>query len=212
MSDPRLSQTICAPGQDLRHNQGYTFTIPPLDGNSYHQNTTGFSILKYVEFNTLNSATIDGENKSQAPAIQFRYADILLNYAEALAELNGAANASTIISILQPLRDRVGMPSVDFDREYNTNSDYPFSDLDKYIQAVRRERRVEKAIEGRRLEDILRWAAADVLMKGKTPYGALFVVSDLENAYTTLVYDQPSGNDLYLGGHASEQHRDGVGA
>lgn len=205
--DPRLSQTVCLPGQELRPNKGYTFTLPPLDGNSYHQNTTGFSVLKYVEFNTTNQATVDGEGKSQAPAIQFRYADILLNYAEALAELDGAGNAAKIAEALKPLRDRVGMPGVDFDREYNTDASYPFRSLNKYIQVVRRERRVEKALEGRRLEDILRWAAADILIKGQTPKGALFVGSNLKDAYSTLVYDQPSGNNLYLSGKPGDALR-----
>lgn len=67
-----------------------------------------------------------------------------MNYAEALAEKNGAANAGKIIEILHPLRERAGMPDIDFDREYNTSAEYPFRNLDKYIQAVRRERRVEK--------------------------------------------------------------------
>lgn len=205
--DPRLSQTVCLPGQELRPNKGYTFMLPPLDGNSYHQNTTGFSVLKYVEFNTTNQATVDGEGKSQAPAIQFRYADILLNYAEALAELDGAGNAVKIAEALKPLRDRVGMPGVDFDREYNTDASYPFRSLNKYIQVVRRERRIEKALEGRRLEDILRWAAADILIKGQTPKGALFVGSNLKDAYSTLVYDQPSGNNLYLSGKPGDALR-----
>ncbi|MGL4328139.1 MAG: RagB/SusD family nutrient uptake outer membrane protein, partial [Tannerellaceae bacterium] len=161
----------------------------------------------YVEFNTTNQATVDGEGKSQAPAIQFRYADILLNYAEALAELDGAGNAAKIAEALNPLRSRVGMPGVDFDREYNTDASYPFRSLNKYIQAVRRERRVEKALEGRRLEDILRWAAADLLIKGQTPKGALFIGSNLKDAYSTLVYDQPSGNNLYLSGKPGDERR-----
>ena len=55
------------------------------------------------------------------------------------------ANVYKIAAALKPLRYRVGVPEVDFDREYNTASDYPFKDLDNYIQAVRRERRVETA-------------------------------------------------------------------
>lgn len=207
LRDPRLSQTICTPGQPLRPNNTFIFNLPPLDGTSYFQNTTGFSILKYVEFNTTNSSTIDGESKSQAAAIQFRYADILLNYAEALAEINGAANAAAIKEVLKPLRDRVDMPDVDFDREYNTDPDYPFKNLDKYIQAVRRERRIEKALEGRRLEDILRWAAADILITGKTPKGALFIGSNLETAFTNLRYDLPSGNNLFLDGKPGDSRR-----
>ncbi|MGL4851170.1 MAG: RagB/SusD family nutrient uptake outer membrane protein [Phocaeicola sp.] len=207
LRDPRLSQTVCLPGQTLRPNNDYIYSLPPLDGNSYHQNTTGFSVLKYVEFNPVNQATIDGEGKSQAPAIQFRYADILLNYAEALAELDGAANAQIIVTALNPLRLRVGMPDVDFDREYNSDPAYPFAHLNKYIQAVRRERRIEKALEGRRLEDILRWAAADVLIKGQTPKGALFIGSNLENSYVDLVFDQTSGNNLYLTGSSVDAKR-----
>lgn len=208
LRDPRLSQTVCLPGQALRPGNAYVYGLPPLDGNSYHQNTTGFSLLKYVEFNTANEATVDGEYKSQAPAIQFRYADVLLNYAEALAELDGAANAGLIREAIRPLRDRVGMPHVDFDREFNAAEDYPFRHLDKYVQAVRRERRVEKACEGRRLFDILRWAAADVLIVGKTPTGALFVGSNLENAYGgRLVYDQAGGNNLFLTGRQGDSRR-----
>lgn len=206
--DPRLAQTICLPGQVLRPNNQYIFELPPLDGNSYDQNTTGYSILKYVEFNTTYEPTIDGEGKSQTPAIQVRYADVLLNYAEALAELGGAKYETEIKGAIQPLRDRVGMPGLDFDREYNTNEDYAFKSLDKYIQAVRRERRVEQAFEGKRLIDIFRWAAADVLIHNQTPKGALFTGSNLEGAYgNRLIYDQDKGNNLYLTGKKGDTKR-----
>ena len=214
--DPRLSQTVCLPGQPLRPNNEYVFQYPPLNGNSYHQNTSGYSVLKYVEFNTTYQPTVEGEFSSQAPAIQVRFADVLLNYAEALAELDGAGNAARIQSALKPLRDRVGMPGVDFAREYNTDPEYPFNNLDMYIQAVRRERHVEKALEGCRLNDILRWAAADVLIHGKTPVGALFVGSDLEEQNQAdgfyakdglLVYDQAEGNNLYLTGNPGDALR-----
>lgn len=211
--DPRLSQTICTPGQELKPGGAYTFTIPPLHVQGYKHNTTGYAILKHVEYDTDYQPAIDGEGKSQSPAIQIRYADVLLNYAEALAELDGPANATKIIEALRPLRERVGMPNVDFDKEYNTNPNYPFHQLDKYIQAVRRERRVETAIEGKRLYDILRWAAANVLIQGETPQGALFIGSDLPNnkAYhdpkTPLVYDQEKGNNLYLTGTPTDANR-----
>ena len=72
---------------------------------------------------------------------------------------------------------------MDFDREYNTSTDYPFRNLNKYIQAVRRERRVEQAIEGRRLTDIFRWAAAEELLRGWWPTGARYVGTDLEEHF-----------------------------
>ncbi len=203
LRDPRLAQTVCIPGQQLRPDDTPPYyMVPPLVGtSSYNQNMTGYSLLKHVQIDYTGS--LDAEFKGATPAIQFRYADILLNYAEALAELDGTANSQKIIIALQPLRDRIGMPAIDFDREYNQENDYPFRHLDKYIQAVRRERRIEKACEGRRLEDILRWAAADELIVGKWPKGALFIGSNLENhpQYDgKLIYDQSSGNTLFLTG------------
>lgn len=208
LRDPRLSQTVCPPGQKLRPD-AEPYEVPPLIGTSaYNQNLTGYSLLKHVQVDY--TGNLDAEYKGATPAIQFRYADVLLNYAEALAELDGAGNAQEIITALHPLRQRAGMPDVDFDREYNTESDYPFRHLNKYIQAVRRERRVEQACEGRRLQDILRWAAADELIVGKWPEGALFTGSNLDGneAYNgKLVYDQASGNNLYLTGKPGDALR-----
>lgn len=177
--DPRLAQTVATPGTQMKPD-GSVYEFPPLDVTTYHQNTTGFSMLKFNEYDTNYEATVSGEGKSQAPAIQYRYAEVLLMYAEALAELDGAGNANDIKNALLPLRERAGMPEVDFDREYNTASDYPFKNLDKYIQAVRRERRVELALEGYRFDDICRWAAADQLISAILPLGALYQGSTLE--------------------------------
>lgn len=194
LRDPRLSQTVFMPGQQIK-NDGTLYVWPPLDATDYHQNTIGYSILKYEEFNASTYAAYKTANSSQAPAIQVRYADILLNYAEALAELDGANNASEIQKALHPLRVRVNMPDVDFDREYNTDADYPFHNLDKYIQAVRRERRVEKALENCRLTDILRWAAADELIVGKTPTGALYTGSTLGEHFEGIM---TVGSNIWL--------------
>ena len=202
LRDPRLSQTICMPGQSMGST---TYEFPPLDATDFNQNTTGYSMLKYLEFNTSNSAAFTTDGQSQAPAIQVRYADILLNYAEALAELGGAANASRIESALNQLRDRVDMPHVDFNREYNTESDYPFRNLDPYIQAVRRERRVEKAFENTRLTDILRWAAADVLINGVTPTGALYTGSNLGTEFEGILSEE--AGTIRLTGNAGDTYR-----
>jgi len=207
LRDPRLSQTVCMPGQQLRPDEG-PYKLPPLTGASYHKNETGYSILKHVQIDFKGS--LDAEFRGSTPGIQFRYAEVLLNYAEALAELDGAANAAKIVELVSPLRKRVGMPEMDFDREYNTSADYPFHALDKYLQAVRRERRVELAIEGKRFDDIMRWAAAQELIVGQRAVGALFVGSNLENnpAYGgKLVYDKATGNNLYLTGKTGDELR-----
>ena len=181
------------------------YTIPPLIGTSaYNNNISGYSLLKHVQIDYTGS--LDAEYKGATPAIQkFRYADVLLNYAEALAELNGAANAQTIVEALHPLRARVGMPDVDFDREFNSDPALSPSPTSTSIsRLVRRERRIEKACEGRRFEDILRWAAAEEIFVGKWHQGAPFSpAARLENepAYATLKYDQPSGTPSSFSGN-----------
>ena len=206
--DPRLAQTVCTPGQRLRRDEIRPYVVPPLLGEAYHQNVTGYSLLKHVQIDY--EGNLDAEYKGATPGIQFRYADILLDYAEALAELDGATHAAEIITILHPLRARVAMPDMDFDREYNTESDYPFRSLNKYIQAVRRERRVEQACEGRRFKDIIRWAAAEDLIVGKRAIGALFKGSNLENHPSyggRLIYDAPKNNNLFLTGTPTDALR-----
>jgi hypothetical protein len=141
---------------------------------------------------------------------------VLLNYAEAVAELGESPDL--VAHALQPLRARAGMPPVDFDREYNTQADYPFSNMDKVNQSVRRERRVELAAEGMRLDDIFRWSAADELIVGRRPLGALFVGSNLAKENTPsgfykdalLYYDNaPTGKSInfYLTGNAQSAWR-----
>ena len=206
--DPRLAQTVATPGQVLRPDEPEGYSLPPFIGTSaYNSNCSGYSLLKHVQIDYTGS--LDAEFHGATPAIQVRYADVLLNCAEALAELGGAANSAEIIATLSPLRQRAGMPDVDFDREYNTDPSYPFAGLDKYVQAVRRERRVEQACEGRRWDDIMRWAAADVLIAGQWPQGVLFTGSDLETApeYDGLKYDQASGNQIYLTGAPGDPYR-----
>lgn len=206
--DPRLSQTVALPGQHLQPGNAYVVGFPSLagDGSAFGTNMTGYVMLKHVQIDYTGDRI--SEYKGSTPAIQFRYADVLLNYAEALAEKGGAANASKIIEVLHPLRERVGMPDVDFDREYNTSADYPFKQLDKYVQAVRRERRVEKALEGRRIVDIFRWAAAEELIIGQRAHGALFIGSNLPEQYgPELKYDLSAGNNMYLTGAPGDAER-----
>jgi hypothetical protein len=213
LRDPRLSQTAGKPGDPLQPNVPAP-AFPPLNQSGFNRNVTGYPLHKFLEYNSA-SAVLD-DYKSNAPAIYFRYAEVLLNYAEAQAELGG--NPADIAAALNPLRARVGMPNVDFDREYNTDPSYPFSNLSNIIQIVRRERRVELASEGFRLQDIFRWASADQLIAGKLPLGALFVGSDLASANTAggffgsslLYYDNaPAGKsiNLYLTGSAGDAKR-----
>jgi hypothetical protein len=104
--------------------------------------------------------------------IFIRYAEVLLNYAEAKAEL-GTIAQSDIDKSINVLRDRVAMPHLNLG-SIVTDPNWDFPSLSPAINEIRRERRVEMAFEGFRLDDVLRWAAADELITGKTFKGVLY--------------------------------------
>lgn len=213
LRDPRLSQTVGVPGQPLRPVNVLVPSYPPIDQTGFSRSTTGYPLHKFLEYS--NASATSDDFKSMVPAIAMRYAEVLLNYAESIAELGG--DQTLIINALKPLRDRVGMPAVDFSREYNSSPDYTFRNLSPVLQAVRRERRVELACEGFRIDDIYRWAAADIILVGKRQLGTLFTGSDMISQNTTtgfykgvLYYDTaPAGKsiNLYLSGNAGDAIR-----
>ena len=105
----------------------------------------------------------------ESPGMIYRYAEALLNYAEAKAELGSITQDDLNISV-NKLRARVGMPEMKLDNiAIDPNWDFPT--LSPLINEIRRERRIELACEGYRLTDILRWAAADELIVGTRPKG-----------------------------------------
>jgi len=88
-----------------------------------------------------------------------RYAEVLLTYAEAKIELNELDN--TVYDAINQVRNRVAMPDVSADRIGNQ---------DKMRQLVRRERKVEFALEGLHHVDMRRWGIGD-LENGQPTYG-----------------------------------------
>lgn len=105
----------------------------------------------------------------ETPAIVYRYGEVLLNFAEAKAEL-GTITQDDIDKSIKLLRDRVGMPNLVLS-SITTDPAWDFPTLSPIINEVRRERRIELASEGLRFDDIMRWAAADELIVGKRPHG-----------------------------------------
>ena len=101
---------------------------------------SGYYIRKFVD------PTVDHQFVvQQVPWIFFRYAEIVLNYAEASIELNELGDAMTA---LNQIRRRAGMPE--------------FSGLDQATlrDEYRNERRVEMAFEEQRFFDVRRWMIA----------------------------------------------------
>lgn len=149
--DPRLSQTIRTAGYT---RMGTSVTLAPDLGVT----VTGYQPIKFV-----TEPSHDKINGSVVPLPIFRYAEVLLNYAEAKAEL-GTIDQSDIDKTIKLIRDRVGMPDLDM-ATANANPD-PYL-ANQYINVtgpdkgvileIRRERRIELVMEGFRWNDLMRW-------------------------------------------------------
>jgi hypothetical protein len=109
---------------------------------------SGYYIRKFVD-PSINAQFI----KEQVPWIFFRYAEVLLNYAEASIELNEVGDALTA---LNQIRRRAGMPELAAGPGLR----------DEY----RNERRVEMALEEQRFFDVRRWMMAPAVL-GKVAGG-----------------------------------------
>lgn len=157
--DPRLAQTIRTPGYK-RIGQSTT-SVP-----DFATSVTGYQFIKYV----LAPSYDAGQSTNDMPI--FRYAETLLNYAEAKAEL-GTINQADLDKSVNLLRRRVEMPDMNLSAA-NANPD-------RYLQAeypnaasganqgvileIRRERRIELVKEGSRYRDLLRWKEGKRLAK-----------------------------------------------
>ena len=98
-------------------------------------------------------------NGSSHFATFIRYAEVLLNYAEALAEQNWASNSADALAALNKVRARVNLP------------EKTASSLDEFRTILRKERMVELAGEGFRYWDIRRWRIGEEVIHGKQAHG-----------------------------------------
>ena len=108
---------------------------------------TGYEPAKFVDVEVL---PIDYATKSEHDWILLRYAEVLLNYAEAKNEFSGPD--PSVYAAINEVRARPGinMPPL---TEGLTK--------DQMRERIRQERRVELAMEGLRYGDIKRWKTAE---------------------------------------------------
>lgn len=157
--DPRLTQTTAGP--DFRVN-GETKNEPVI----LNLTTTGYRLIK-----ALPNRAQWASGASVFDIILFRYAEALLVFAEAKAEL-GTLTQSDLDQSINKLRTRAGMPPLNL-ANANSNPD-PFL-VDMYphvgtanrgvILEIRRERRIELFNEGQRWDDLMRWKEGTKLTK-----------------------------------------------
>lgn len=159
--DPRLAQTLRAPG--YKRINGETVLAPDLSCTC-----TGYHIAKWTMAVDANGGDSDRADRSSNDTPVYRYAEVLLNYAEAMAELD-EFDQTVADETINKLRERVGMspmkvveltvdPYLTDAKTGYTNPVLLGAPNLAQILEVRRERGVELAQEGDfRWEDLMRW-------------------------------------------------------
>jgi starch-binding outer membrane protein, SusD/RagB family len=118
---------------------------------------TGFSFRKFLQ----DAAVVPAWNQSTTDWVEFRYAEVLLNYAEAVVE-SGLGDPVKAAKALNDIRRRASH----------------FTQVPLTIQNVMRERKVELAFENKRWWDLVRRRELHELFNAQTPH-ALLPVLDL---------------------------------
>jgi hypothetical protein len=155
--DPRLRQSILHPADQPIYSYGnHAFDANPyprIQGMSGGLKTyTGYHIIKVYNVVSAHASY----NSSITPGISMRYAEALLNYAEAKAELGGGAISQADLDIsINKLRDRDGM--VHLVENPPMDPRYAADGISAVLVEIRRERRIELFFEGFRYDDLRRW-------------------------------------------------------
>lgn len=169
--DARMAQTVISPEYKALRGGIETSVMP-----SWQFTRTGYHPIKWVIDDDSNGLFTSPRAWNSLPV--FRYAEVLLNYAEAKAEL-GEFNESTWNMTIRPLRERAGVKSVipanpdPYMQAYFLNDN-----LDKWVLEIRRERGIELCLEaGLRWDDLMRWKKGDMLTSQNNPWRGIYVGS-----------------------------------
>ncbi|KJF45268.1 RagB/SusD family nutrient uptake outer membrane protein [Draconibacterium sediminis] len=146
--------------------------VDEYKGQGTNSTSTGYYMRKYYDPQSLASFT------SGLNLILIRYADVLLMYAEAKNELS-QMDENVWNSTIKVIRERAGFSDAS---ALNFDSSLSQADL---RDIIRRERRIELALEGLRIFDIRRWETAETVLNGN-PHGAKYGDPSMDNGYIRL--------------------------
>ena len=166
--DPRMAQTVLCPGYIIKDETKPT----PNDMTSL----TGYEPIKFVA-----TAAQSGASKGTMDWPIIRAAEVYLNYAEALAELDQLDQAALDVSV-NKIRERAKMPALEM-AVANGNVDPYLASCYPRVQAgpnqgvileIRRERTIELVNEGFRQWDMLRWKEGEQMVNKDKPYYGIY--------------------------------------
>lgn len=151
--DPRFALTVVKNGDMWPSNGAQKISIETWQGGfngmpKYNATTTGYYLKKYVDGNCVT--TYNNSSKRRHTWIVFRLGEMYLDFAEAMFEYYGDADAkgdlgmsaNEAVNVLRG-REDIQMPL--------------FTGSDNFTERYRRERMVELAFEDHRFWDVRRW-------------------------------------------------------
>jgi len=153
--DPRMAVTVMPPG--------FSTTLGGIP-NKTRPTFGGYPQIKYYAIDPTSKVYTEF---TDLPIL--RYAEVLLNYAEARAEL-GLLNQADLDNTINVLRSRAGVAALSMTAA-NTSPDAVLANMYPQVAGankgvlleIRRERNVELACEGFRTTDLMRWKAGKLL-------------------------------------------------
>ena len=208
--DPRLFETVGVPGTPYMYNTN--FMISETNAWSRSGGTFGYfvSLKQNVDpaLTDLYLFLCDSQWASSMNRIVFRFADVLLMRAEALAQLGQTTEA---IALVNQIRDRAAKLANSsavsgYPNKYNVHyavGKYNGSfSKEETMKIIKMERRLELAMESERFLDLVRWGdAATVLNKFYTTEsekmnfldGAQFTAN--KNEYLPIPWEQMAASN-----------------
>lgn len=222
--DPRLSMCMRPNPKDSN-----LYCIKGIENQPFHYALSGYSWNKFMDDSkaTTPETTWTGkQNVTDAPCL--RYAEVLLNYAEAAYELHlmskytfTQADLDKSINLIRARAD-VKLPALQMAGDQPAINGVTFDDpkrlqienvanggiTDALLWEIRRERRVELCLEGFRLNDLKRWCKLDYLWNGCNPdirYGAYIRLSDYPTKAAEVVLEDPNATEGYILRNTSDE-------
>ncbi|WP_215242019.1 RagB/SusD family nutrient uptake outer membrane protein [Dyadobacter helix] len=175
--DPRFYASILYDGAPFQGRPVETFLPGGKDSNEgalsgWNATLTGYYLRKFMDETIINPSDV---NQGNSPWIFIRYAEVLLNYAEAMYHLGNEAVSREYVNMIRK-RESVKMPPV-------TESG------NELLLRIQNERRIELAFEEHRWFDVRRWKIAPVKLNEDAMKMTIIRAADGSKTYTTSVFN-----------------------
>ena len=204
-ADPRLFLTIGIPGLPYEFNKNYI-----MDETSTWSRSNGL----YGYYVTLKQ-NVDPESGylikgswwgTSMNRIVFRYADVMLERAEAYAQLGESSQAIALINdIRKRAKQSTGMISnypSDYGVKFNISTYDGNYSKEEALKIVKMERRLEMGMESERFFDLVRWGEAESVLNkyfaGETDNCSIYSAAHFtknKNEYLPIPYSQVAASE-----------------